>query len=186
MKKFWLAIPLVCAVGLAQAADYQIDPDHTFITFEVLHNRTSTVRGRFDTIDGQIRFDQAARTGEAQIRVDMASINTGSKGFDEHLQGKDFFLTSSHPYASFQSTAFHFEGDTVRSVDGVLDLLGQSHPVTLQAVRFNCYQNKRIGKEVCGGDFQADITRSQWGMGFGVPGIPDTVRLLIEVEGVRQ
>lgn len=186
MKKIWIAIPLFCAAGLAQAADYQLDPDHTFITFEVLHNGTSTVRGRFDATEGRVRFDPAAGTGDARISVNMASINTGSKGFDEHLRTVDFFSVANHPQATFTSTAFHFDGQTVRSVDGMLELLGQSHPVTLRAVRFNCYQNKRLGKEVCGGDFQADLTRSQWGMNFGVPGIPDAVRLQIEVEGVRQ
>lgn len=186
MKKTWIAIPLLCAAGLAQAADYRLDPDHTFVTFEVLHNGTSTVRGRFDTMDGLVRFDPAAKTGDARITVDMASINTGSKGFDEHLQTPDFFAVAKYPQATFTSTAFRFDGQVVRSIDGTLELLGQSHSVTLQAVRFNCYQNKRLGKEVCGGDFQADLTRSQWGMKFGVPGIPDAVRLQIEVEGVRQ
>lgn len=34
--------------------------------------------------------------------------------------------------------------------------------------------------------FDAEILRSQWGMNFGLPGIPDAVRLLIEVEGILQ
>lgn len=185
MKRL-IAIPLLCIAGLTQAANYQVDPDHTFITFEVLHNKTSTVRGRFDGIGGQIQFDRAAKQGSATLNVDMKSINTGSSGFDEHLRGTDFFDTAAHPQARFTSTAFHFEGDNVRAVDGTLELLGQVHPVTLQAVRFNCYLNKRINGEVCGGDFQVDLQRSQWGMKFGLPGIPDTVRLQIEVEGIRQ
>ena len=72
------------------------------------------------------------------------------------------------------------------SGSGKLTLLGQTHPVKLNAVRFNCYQNKRLDREVCGGDFRADLQRSQWGMGFGLPGIPDAVRLQIEIEGVPQ
>lgn len=186
MFKYLLAIPLFCLAATAQAADYKIDPDHTFITFEVLHNGTSTVRGRFDTIDGQISLDHDARTGQAVIQVDMASINTGSKGFDKHLQNEDFFLVDKFPHATFTSQAFNFEGDSVVSVDGSLEMLGQTQPVSLQAERFNCYHNKRLDKEVCGGDFVVDIMRSQWGMNFGLPGIPDSVRLLIEVEGIRQ
>ncbi|MFA7437138.1 YceI family protein [Castellaniella sp.] len=185
MKRLCL-IPLLCLAGYAQAADYAVDPDHTYVTFEVLHHGTSTVRGRFDAIDGQIQFDRQARAGHAAIQIDMASINSGSAGFDQHLQGPDFFNVAQYPTAVFESTAFVFDGDTLSAVEGSLRLLGQAHPVTLQAVRFNCYQNARIQREVCGGDFQVDLQRSQWGMGFGLPGIPDTVRLQIEIEGVRQ
>lgn len=185
MKRL-LALTLIGFLPLAQGANYTIDPDHTFVLFEVLHNETSTVRGRFDTIDGTLQFDREARTGEARLRIDMASINTGSQGFDAHLNNADFFDTDKHPEAQFRTHTFHFEGDQVRTIDGELELLGQAHPVTLHALRFNCYQNQRIGAEVCGGDFQTDIQRSQWGMTFGLPGIPDTVRLQIEVEAVRQ
>lgn len=185
MKRLCL-IPLLCLAGYAQAADYAVDPDHTYVTFEVLHNGTSTVRGRFDTIDGALQFDRQARTGTAAIRIDMASISSGSPSFDKHLQGADFFDVAQHPTSIFKSTAFVFDGDALTAVQGTLELLGQVHPVTLQAVRFNCYQNKRIQREVCGGDFQVDLQRSQWGMNFGLPGIPDTVRLQIEIEGVRQ
>ena len=184
--KCLLALSLLCAAPLVQAADYKTDPDHTFVYFEVLHNGASTVRGRFDTVDGEITFDREARTGQARIRVDMQSINTGSGGFDEHLKGGDFFQVAQHPEALFESTAFLFEGSQVWAVEGNLTLLGQTHPVKLQAVRFTCYQNKRLDREVCGGDFRADLKRSDWEMGFGLPGIPDAVRLQIEVEGVRQ
>jgi polyisoprenoid-binding protein YceI len=39
---------------------------------------------------------------------------------------------------------------------------------------------------LCGGDFETTIQRSQWGMGYGIPGIPDAVRLVIQVEAIRQ
>ena len=37
-----------------------------------------------------------------------------------------------------------------------------------------------------GGDFEATIQRSLWGMEYGLPGIPDDIRLLIQVEAVKQ
>ena len=186
MKRLLAALPLLCLTGFAQAANYEIDPDHTYVVFEVLHNGTSTVRGRFDRVTGQVQFDRDARTGQATIHIDPASVDSGSKGFDKHLQTKDFLQVATYPQASFVSTAFRFEGDKVAAVEGDLTLLGQSHPITLQAVRFNCYQNKRVNREVCGGDFQADLTRSQWGMNFGLPGIPDVVHIQIEIEAARQ
>ena len=59
--------------------------------------------------------------------------------------------------------------------------------VTLTATNFNCYDSTMLKREVCGGDFETTITRSQWGMGWGLAfGIPDKIRLLIQVEAVKQ
>ena len=71
-------------------------------------------------------------------------------------------------------------------VTGNLTLLGQTHPVTLKATKFNCYTNPLVKREVCGGDFETTIARSQWGISYGVPGIPDNIRLLIQIEAIKQ
>ncbi|MFT0532921.1 YceI family protein [Castellaniella hirudinis] len=183
-----LGIPALALAGpaLAQNATYDVEPDHSFVTFEVVHSGTSTTRGRFDTLTGTIQLNPDAKTGQAAIQIDTASINSGSKGFDEHLRGKDFFDVTAFPEARFQGNGFVFENGRVSSVTGTLTLLGVQNPVTLQASHFNCYQNKRIQRDVCGGDFEATIQRSQWGMGFGLPGIPDTVRLVIQIEAIKQ
>ncbi|MER1967777.1 YceI family protein [Castellaniella sp. GW247-6E4] len=186
-----LAVTLLSLAGFAGlspalAADYEVEPHHTFVTFEVLHNGTSTTRGRFDAIEGRVSFDPAARSGQADIRIDTASVDSGSDPFDEHLRGADFLHIAQFPEARFQSTAFVFDGERLAAVRGRLTLLGAAHEVELRAERFNCYQNARIGREVCGGDFQAEIQRSQWGMGFGLPGIPDAVRLVVQIEAIRQ
>lgn len=180
------ATALVAAAAPAHAATYAIDPTHTFVTFEVLHFGTSTNRGRFDRKEGSVQFDRAARTGKVEITIDMASINTGVGPFNEHLRGKDFFDAATHPTATFVSERMTFTGDKVSEVTGTLTLLGKSLPVTLKASRFNCYDNPMFKREVCGGDFETTIKRSQWGMTYGLPGIPDDVRLLIQVEAIKQ
>jgi polyisoprenoid-binding protein YceI len=43
-----------------------------------------------------------------------------------------------------------------------------------------------LKREVCGGDFETTIARSQWGIVYGLPGIPDNIRLLIQIEAVKQ
>lgn len=190
MSKFFalsiLSLSLCTFQAQAQSATYEVEPDHSFVTFEVVHNGTSTTRGRFDTITGTVQLDQAAKKGQADIRIDPASINTGSKGFDEHLRDKDFFNVTAFPDVQFQSQAFAFEGDQVSSVTGTLTLLGVQQPVTLKATHFNCYTNKRIQRDVCGGDFETTLQRSQWGVNFGLPGIPDSVRMVIQIEAIKQ
>ncbi len=67
-----------------------------------------------------------------------------------------------------------------------MPLLGKTNPVTLKASTFNCYQSMQK-REVCGGDFDTTIQRSQWGMTWGANfGFPDAVRLIVQVEAVKQ
>lgn len=180
------ALTLAAANAQAQSATYALDPTHTFVTFEVVHFGTSTNRGRFDKKSGSITLDKAAKTGKVDITIDTGSINTGTLPFDKHLQSKDFFDSEGHPSARFVGEKFSFDGDKVSEVAGTLTLLGKTQPVTLKAARFNCFDHPRLKREVCGGDFETTIQRSQWGMGYAIPAIPDAVKLIIQVEAIKQ
>jgi polyisoprenoid-binding protein YceI len=183
------ATMLLAATGLAsaQTATYNVDPTHTFVTFEAKHFGVSTNRGRWDKKEGSISFDKAAKTGKAEITIDMTSINTGTGPFDGHLKSADFFDVANFPSAKFVGTGFKFEGDKVTEVAGELTMRGKTNPLTLKSTSFGCYINQRISREVCGGDFEATIQRSQWGVSFGVANnmIPDNVKLQIQVEAVK-
>ena len=171
----------------AQAATYTIDPTHTFVNFEINHFGTSFNRGRWDKKEGTVQFDRAAKTGRVDITIDMTSINTGVAPFDTHLKSKDFFNAAEFPSARFVGEKFVFAGDKVSAVEGTLTLLGKSQPVTLKANQFNCYMNPIFKREVCGGDFEVTLQRSQWGINYGMPVVaPDNVRLLVQVEAIRQ
>jgi polyisoprenoid-binding protein YceI len=183
-----LAAAAAAAVpGAVQAAGYFVDPTHTTVGFEALHFGTSTTRVRFDKKEGTIVFDRVARTGRVEISVDTASVNSGVAPFDKQLRGKDFFDVTEHPTATFVSERLVFAGDKVSEVVGTLTLLGKTHPVTLKAMNFNCYTNPIFKREVCGGDFEAVVQRSLWGLRYGLPAVaPDNVRLVIQVEAIRQ
>jgi len=187
MKKTLLATALIAAAGFAQANTYSVDPTHTFVTFEANHFGTSTLRGRFDRKEGAVTFDRTAKTGKAEITIDLASVNTGVAPLDTHLKSKDFFNAAETPTAKFVAEKFAFDGDKVREVAGSLTLLGKTLPVTLKATNFNCYNNPLFKREVCGGDFETTIARSQWGMAYGLNfGVPDNIRLLVQIEAVKQ
>jgi polyisoprenoid-binding protein YceI len=183
-----LAATLLSAGVSAQSATYTIDPTHTFVNFEVKHFGTSTNRGRWDKKDGSITVDRAAKTGRVELNIDVASVNTGTGPFDSHLKSADFFDAANYPTAKFVGTNFKFDGDKVVEVAGDLTMRGKTNPVTLKATGFGCYENPRLKREVCGGDFEANIQRSLWDISFGVvnKAIPDMVRLEIQVEAIKQ
>ena len=181
------AAALVTGLAQAESASYTIDPTHTFVTFEINHFGASVNRGRFDKKEGTVQFDRAGKTGKVEISFDATSINSGTPAFDKHLQSADLFNAAQHPKITFVSDKFSFNGDKVSEVAGSLTLLGKTHPVTLKATNFGCYTNPMLKVEVCGGDFETTIVRSQWGMGWGLNfGISDNVRLVVQVEGVKQ
>ncbi len=188
MTKTLLATALLAAAGFAQAqsASYSIDPTHTFVTFEASHFGTSTLRGRFDRKEGAVQFDRAGKSGKAEITIDLTSVSTGVGPLDGHLKSKDFFDVAANPSAKFVGDKFVFNGDKVTEVTGTLTMSGKTNPVTLKATNFNCYQNPMLKREVCGGDFETTLVRSQYGITYGLPGIPDNIRLLIQIEAVKQ
>ncbi|MFT3857734.1 MAG: YceI family protein [Aquabacterium sp.] len=177
---------LMASAAHAAPETYSVDPTHTFVTFEAKHFGTSTNRGRFDKKSGTVVLDKAAKTGKVDISIDMASINTGTTPFDGHLKSADFFNVEKFTTATFTSDKLVFTGDKVTAVQGKLTLLGKTQAVTLTGAGTNCYENPRLKREVCGGDFETTIKRSDFGMSYGLPGIPDDVKLLIQVEAIKQ
>ncbi|MES2717771.1 MAG: YceI family protein [Pseudomonadota bacterium] len=181
------ALAATAFTAQAQTATYALDPTHTFVTFEVPHYGVTTNRGRFDKKAGSVQLDKAGKSGKVDLTIETGSINTGTAAFDKHLQSKDFFNSAEFPTARFVADKFSFNGDKVSEVAGTLTLLGKTNPVTLKATNFGCYMNPMLKVEVCGGDFETTIVRSQYGMGWGLNfGISDNVRLVIQVEGVKQ
>ena len=186
---FALAAAATLAAGAvhAELATYAVDPTHTFVTFEISHFGASTNRGRFDKKTGSIEFDRAGKTGKVDLSIDASSVNSGTPQFDKHLKSADIFNAEAHPQIRFVSDKFSFNGDKVSEVTGQLTLLGKTHPVTLKATQFNCYQSPMLKREVCGGDFETTIDRTQWGMNYGVDwGFTKNVRLVVQVEAVKQ
>ena len=188
-KSFFALAAATLLAGAAHAApgEYAIDPTHTFVTFEISHFGASVNRVRLDKKQGSVQFDAAGKTGKVDISFDATSMNSGIPSFDKHLQSADLFNAAQYPTIKFVSDKFSFNGDKVSEVTGQLTLLGKTGPVTLKAHQFNCYQSPMLKREVCGGDFEATIDRTQWGMNYGVDwGFAKNVRLVVQIEAIKQ
>jgi polyisoprenoid-binding protein YceI len=180
------ALPAAPAGGPVKGARYVVDPTHTFVTYEIGHYGTSTNRGRFSTKDGFVQIEGNGSGGKVDITIDITSINTGVELLNRHLQSRDFFNAADFPVGRFVAEQLVMQGDKFQEARGTLTLLGRSHPVTLTATRFACYVSPMLKRQVCGGDFQATIERSRWGIDWGLNfGFEDRVRLLVQVEAVH-
>ena len=190
-----LAALLLNAALAAQAQDtttpaaprYRLDPTHTFVHWEVLHMGTSTIRGRFDrSVGASIEFDAATQRLDLGISIDTASVNSGVAVLDTLLRGDALLASAAHPQAYFTARAARFEADVPREVRGEFTLRGISQPLSLRALRWKCGLGLVFKREVCGGDFEAQIDRSSFGITHSLPFVGDRVRLLIQVEAIRE
>ena len=176
--------PAAAVVG--DAPGYALDPTHTFVHWEVVHMGTSTIRGRFDKSAGSLQFDAKAQRLDVGISIDTDSVNSGVKVLDTLLRGDSMLASGAHPQAYFTARSARFEGEVPREIRGEFTLRGISQPLTLKALRWNCGLNPLFRREVCGGDFEAQIDRSAFGITHSLPFVADRVRLLIQVEAIKQ
>ena len=190
MKKILLTVLAVVASSgaLAQSAVYKIDPSHTKAVWEAKHFATSTNRGQWDKTDGEITLDKAAKSGKVEVTIDMSSINTGIAPFNNHLKGPDFFDVANHPTARFVGEQLKFEGDKIVEVAGNMTIRGKTNPALLKATLYNCYENPRLKREVCGGDFETVIKRSTYDINWGIAEkfTSDDIKVTIQVEAIKQ
>jgi polyisoprenoid-binding protein YceI len=164
---------------------YRLDPDHTFATFEVLHFGTSTLRGRIGPITGEVQVDRGAKTGDLRLRIPVDTVSTGMRVLDARLKQPDLLATTEYPEAYFIATHFRFDAEGgVQEVRGEFILRGVSEALSLHARRFACRRDEALAREVCGGDFEGELSRSRFGAGFGVPLVGDAVHLVVQVEAI--
>lgn len=187
MKQFFiLGMSAAVAVG-ANAATYNIDSHHANARFEIDHFGTSSNVGGFYNLTGKMEFDAAKQTGSIDVVIPVASLQASGQDFTNHLKSADLFNVEKFPEMRFVSGKFHFDGEKVTSVEGNLTLLGKTHPVTLTATKFNCYDSPILKTQVCGGDFKTSIDRTQWGMNYLVDiGMTKTVDISIQIEAAKQ
>lgn len=180
-----LSVTFSCAT-FAAPETYVIEGSHTFPRFEYSHFGYSTQSSRFDKTTGKIVIDRAAKTGSADISIDVKSVNTGSDKFNAHLKSDDFFNAEKFPAITFKSTSFKFEGDKLAVIDGNLTIKGITKPVTLAVSSFLCMQHPINKKDACGANASTKIKRTDFDVGKYAPYVGDEVTLNIAIEALKE
>lgn len=167
------------------AADYKLDPSHTFIQFYTSHIGFGTIVGRFNTFDGSFNWDENNPSASSiQFTIQMNSVDTNWAERDKHLRDADFLNVAKYPTATFKSTGYSGDADK-GSMQGVLTLRDVSKPVTLQVERLGEGQDPWGGHRV-GFKATTSIKRSDFGNPRNLGPKSDVVELQFFMEGVRQ
>jgi polyisoprenoid-binding protein YceI len=184
---------LMIAPAQAQAARYELDPEHTTVAFLVDHIGYAKVLGLFRSVRGNYRFDEATATlSELRIEVETASVFTNLRKRDDHLKGPDFLNSGEFPKMVFTASSAKRTGDRTFDIGGQLELLGKSQPMTLKATWNKSAESPMggVGRKpyVMGVSARGSFKRSAYGMNYAVANgwVGDEIPLIIEFEAIRQ
>ena len=190
MTKTVLPAVLVCLGAVAAYADpvtYQVDPAHTYPSFEADHfGGLSVWRGKFDASSGSIVLDKAKGTGTVDITVDASSIDFGNAKLNEHAKSGEMFDVAKYPTATYKGKLTGFKDGSPTMVEGTFTLHGVTKPLNLTINSFKCVNSPMDKKEHCGADASGTLNRADYGIAFGDKyGFKMDVKLAIQVEGVH-
>jgi polyisoprenoid-binding protein YceI len=180
-------LALIAGSATASPTTYNLDPRHTYPSFESDHfGGISIWRGKFTKSSGVVILDRAAKTGTIDVSIDTDSIDTGNVPLDTRVKSADFLDVTKYPTATFKGSALRFDGDIPTEVSGDFTFHGVTKPLTLKIDSFKCFVNPLIKKEVCGAEASAQFDRADYGVNWGTNyGFKTATRLQIQVEGVR-
>ncbi|KFN49178.1 YceI family protein [Arenimonas composti] len=184
LKRLLLASLLAASTSVAFAAEpYAIDPSHTNVVFTWNHLGFSNLSGRFEQVQGDFQFDAEDPTKSTlSVTIPVTSLSTGVGRLDEHLRGSDFFDVAKYPEARFVSSAITAVGEGRYAVAGELTIRGVTKPAVLGVTVNRIGPHPMSKKPAAGFDATMTIKRSDFGMTYALPAVPDEIRITISTE----
>ena len=183
-----VAAPALAEQTLEGVADatYQLDPNHSFLTFNVTHNGISTYTVYFTDFDATLDFNPEDPTAstlnvtinpaalEANYPADYKAGHPDSEfeSWNDALSNDDRFLQADeYGEITFTSTSAEMTGDYTGTVTGDLSFRGETHPITLD-VTYNGVGNVPwMGeRDLLGFTASTTIDRTEFGMD-ALPGV---------------
>ena len=111
----------------------------------------------------------------------MASMNSGNALRDEHMHGADWFDVDNHPLMVFQSTSITDAGSSFALI-GHLTIKGATTSVTFDTTYHGSAVFPLDQSTHYGFSAGTTISRSAFGVSYGVPLVSDEVQLQLEAQ----
>lgn len=178
------------AISELTPGTWTADVSHSSVNFSVRHLVVSKVRGRFQTFEATLQIAENPLESSVQATIDLASIDTGDDGRDNHVRSGDFFDIEQYPTMTFVSTGIRPDGDDYL-LDGELTVKGVTKPVTLE-LEFNGIATDPWGGTRAGFTAETEINRNDFGISYnaaleaGGVLIGEKLKVTIEIEAVKQ
>jgi polyisoprenoid-binding protein YceI len=175
LLSLFVAAAVLPPLTRAQAPVFTVTPGTSTIKFNV--KASVPIEGNFDKWNATLKFASPdVTTGILEIRIDAATVNTGSGMRNDKLKSKDFFNVEQDPYITFKSTKVVQTGPTTFDVTGIFTIRGASKPETLQLA----ITGKGTGQGTIKGTMAFD--RKDYGMNSGIPFIKIADRVEVDID----
>jgi polyisoprenoid-binding protein YceI len=170
-----LASALIPSISRAQGVPvFAITPIQSSIKFNV--QASVSIAGTFDKWDATLTFTSPdVSSGVLDVKIQAATVDTGSGMKNSKLKGPDFFDAANNPLITFKSTKLVQTGPNTFEVDGDFTIRGvtRSEKLTLQIT------GKGTGSGTIAGTLYFD--RKDYGMNSGIPFIKIANRVEVNV-----
>jgi polyisoprenoid-binding protein YceI len=178
---------VAATAAFAAPSTYQLDPTHTYPSFEADHMGMSTWRGKFNHSRGWVELDRAGGSGSFEVDIALDSIDFGLDTLNAWARGKDLLDLAHRPHeAVYKGRLTGFVDGAPTRAEGTLTLHGVTRPLALRIDHFKCMQHPMLKREWCGADAQGSFDRSAFGLDAGrAYGFDMQVALRIQVEALR-
>ncbi|TRZ91427.1 MAG: YceI family protein [Rhodocyclaceae bacterium] len=128
---------LAATLSGAQAVEFNQPQLNKSAIFFVSKQMNVPVEGQFKSFRSRLAFDPAKpAAAKAELDIDLASIDAGSKDANDEVASKAWFDTKAFPVAKFVSTSFKPLGGNRYEVAGRMTIKGRTldltTPVTLR------------------------------------------------------
>ena len=153
---------------------FKVTPVKSTIKFAV--KASVPIEGDFQKWDASFTVTSTAvESGVLDIKIQAASVNTGSGMKDGKLKSKDFFDVEQDPYITFHSTKIVQTGPETFDIQGKFTIRGVTKDETLTLTG----KGKGTGHGEITGTMAFD--RKQYGMNSGIPFIKIADRVEVTV-----
>jgi polyisoprenoid-binding protein YceI len=172
-------LPLILSAALpllsrAEAPVFVVTPENSSIKFFV--KASVAINGAFDKWDATLTMSTPdVTTAVLDVKIQAASVNTGSGMKDDELKGAKFFDVKQHPLITFHSAKVVQTGPDTFEVPGTFTIRGVSKPETLTLT----LSGKGTGNGEVKGTMAFD--RKDYGMNSGIPFIKIADRVEVNV-----
>jgi polyisoprenoid-binding protein YceI len=149
------------------------------------------VRGRFGVSGGTVTIAENPLDSSVEATIDVASVNSGEAGRDEHLLSADFFDVEHYPTITFRSTKVVAASDGEYKLTGELTIKDVTRPVTLDLEYLGTVDSP-FGDTRAGFSASTEISRKDWGLNWNVAleaggvVVGDKIKLNIDAETILQ
>ena len=166
-KLLFLFAIIVSSAAIAAPVEYEIDPSHTYPSFEADHMGISVWRGKFNRNSGRVTLDKEKGQGSITITIDLDSVDFGHPTMNTWARGEALFDTEKFPPATYTGKLDGFVAGAPTQVVGQLSLHGVTRALNLKINSFKCIPHPLHKRELCGADATTTFNRDDFGLDVG-------------------